>query len=55
MSLPRFIDISGQRYLWREPVTLRQPRAESHGRSLQGNRTGLLLLDQHRRSKLGSM
>jgi hypothetical protein len=36
MSLPRFIDISGHRYLWRELGALRQPRAESPGRSLQG-------------------
>jgi hypothetical protein len=28
MSLPRFIDIDGRRYLWRDLVTLRQAQAQ---------------------------
>ncbi len=28
MSLPRFIDIDGRRYPWRDPVALRQAQAQ---------------------------
>jgi hypothetical protein len=29
MSLPRFIDIDGRRYLWRDLVTLRQAQIQT--------------------------
>jgi hypothetical protein len=31
MPLPRFIDIDGRRYLWRDLVTLRQAQALPRG------------------------
>ena len=35
MSLPRFIDIDGKRYLWRDLLQLRREQRQAHVRAQQ--------------------